>query len=247
MERDRSLGAKQREIAADIGGDDAIETIAERDGREPVEALNQERGAHEQHERHGDLRHNQAGAQSLARVTVAGLSAAIAHRLRRVPSRGQRRRSAKCNTSHDRDGHHEGKDSAVDRDLPGSGREPLDERGQHADRQPGEPKPEHAAGDGDQHALRQQLPEQPATAGAERRAERELTGAPHGPRERQVGDIRAREQKHQSRGTGERIEHRAGLHDERILEHARVSSDLLQPRVVVRERLVECRGDRRDL
>ncbi len=63
---------------------------------------------------------------------------------------------------------------------------------------PGNQESERAAGDRQQQRFRQQLPEQPGAAGADRRPNRELA-LPHGaPRQQQVGDVAARDQQHQA-------------------------------------------------
>ena len=57
--------------------------------------------------------------------------------------------------------------------------------------------PSRAAERGEQQALRQQLPDQPASSGAERRAQRELAAPLRAAREQQVRHVHAGDREHQ--------------------------------------------------
>ncbi len=70
-------------------------------------------------------------------------------------------------------------------------------------------------------ALRQQLPHQPAAAGADRGAQRNLplpAGCAH---EQQVGDVRARDQEDEADGAEQHVQRRADVGDERFAEELR--------------------------
>ena len=58
------------------------------------------------------------------------------------------------------------------------------------------PTPRAPPSSDEQHALGEQLPDEPAAAGAERQADRDLAPARRGARQQQVGDVRARDQQH---------------------------------------------------
>ena len=55
-------------------------------------------------------------------------------------------------------------------------------------------QPEHPAEPGQKHALREQLPNNPSAAGAERRAQRNLFSAHRRAREHEIGNICVRDQ-----------------------------------------------------
>ena len=59
-------------------------------------------------------------------------------------------------------------------------------------------QPKRAAGDRQQHAFGHELPEQPAAAGAKRRAHRELAVTCLGARQQQVREVRAGDQQHEA-------------------------------------------------
>ena len=63
----------------------------------------------------------------------------------------------------------------------------------------------------EQNALGEQLPDQPAAAGAEREPHRELALPRRGPRQQQVGDVRAGDQQHRAHRPAEQHRDRAHL------------------------------------
>ena len=85
----------------------------------------------------------------------------------------------------------------------------------HADAR--QPQAEGAAGDRQQHAFGHELPEQPAAAGAERRAHGKLTMTGLGARQQQVREIRAGDEQHESDGGLQDPDRAAGAADDRVL------------------------------
>ena len=210
-----------------------------------MKALEEQRRANQQHERDGDLRDHQAGAKALP--VAAGLRAALAHRRGQVPPRREPGRGAEHDAGHQRDPRREGEHAGIDADLLGPRREPAHEGHQQIERQPGEKQPEQAAGQRDQQALGDELSHQAAASGAKRGAHGQFPPAPHRPRQRQVRDIRARNQQHQHRRAGKRQQHRLGAGDELIAEHRGAGHQTLRPLVVPGVIPAERRGDGGDL
>ena len=76
--------------------------------------------------------------------------------------------------------------------------------------------PERAAGEAQQGGLRQQLPRDPRTSGAERRAHRDLTLARRRACQQQVGDVRQRDQQQDPDRAEQQVERRARVADQRL-------------------------------
>ena len=116
-----------------------------------------------------------------------------------IDARRQGGKRAEHQAGHDGDEKGEAKDAGVDVDLMRARGEPADKRRQHVDCRPGEREAEDPAGDRQHRAFGQQLTDQTPASGTERGAHRQLAIAPQHARERQVGDIRARDQQNQTR------------------------------------------------
>jgi len=78
--------------------------------------------------------------------------------------------------------------------------------------------PSAAPGQRGDHALERQLHDQAAAAGAERRADRQLAAARRGPRQGQVGDVRAGDDEDQSDGGEEDEDDGPDLAEDVLLE-----------------------------
>ena len=85
----------------------------------------------------------------------------------------------------------------------------------HADAR--EHEAEHAADDRQQHALGHELAQQPAAAGAERGAHRELAMPRLGARQQQVGEVGARDQQHERHRRLQHPDGAAGAADDLLL------------------------------
>ena len=77
---------------------------------------------------------------------------------------------------------------------------------------------EHAAGERQHDALGQQLADDAAAAGADRRADRDLAPPAGRAHQQQVRDVRARDQQHEADGAGEHRAASAHVADERFLK-----------------------------
>ena len=187
-----------REVAENLRRQHAVRSIPGLDTLQAVEAGQQQAGADQQHHRDRHLRHDQRALDSLAAAGVAGLAAALLQRVDEIDPAAERRQRAEQHSGQDRNAEREDQHDRIQRDLARARRKPADERGQHVDGQPRDADADGAADHGEQRALGQQLPHQAAAAGAERGAHRQLAIAAQHPRQREVGDIRARDQQHQS-------------------------------------------------
>ena len=106
---------------------------------------------------------------------------------------------------------------------------------------------EHAAGDGDQQALGDQLADQPAASGADGEPQRHLARANRRAAGQQPGDVGARDEQHRER---ERREHRDQHRVRRALRDPRLQLGAHgEAAILVRVRIgaLEIRGDRRQL
>ena len=81
--------------------------------------------------------------------------------------------------------------------------------------------PNDAAGEREQRALGQQLPNEPAASGAERRAHGQLAVAAQQPRERQVRDVGAGDQQHEPGRAEQDQQHRPRV-ARQLVAHASV-------------------------
>ena len=208
-----------REVAEDLGRHHAIAAEAGIDALQPIEAQEQQAGADQQHDRHRDLRDDQ---RALHASRPAGVARALAARLQRAD---QDRRATPAPGSVPNTRPVTIETSSVKPSTPGSisispvravnrptnvvSMSIVDHANDEAD---------DAAGDRQQRALGQQLPHQPPASRAERGAHRQLAIAPQHARERQVGDVRARDQQHEP-GRAEQDQQHLARADGQLLEH----------------------------
>ena len=186
------------EVAEDLGGQHAVRSISGLDALQAEEAGEQQACADQQHHRDGHLRHDQRALNPLAAAGVAGLAAALLQRRDEIDAAAERRQRAEQHAGQDRHAKREDQHHRIEPDFAGARREPANERRQHADGDPGEANADRSADGRQQRALGEQLPHQPAASRAERGAHRQLAIAAKHPRQREVGDVRARNQQHQS-------------------------------------------------
>ena len=157
--------------------------------------LQEETGAHHQHERHGDLRGDQHGPEPLRPAGVA----AHAQRPGQARTHGLPRRcKAEDNRRGDRRGGNDEEQPSIDGDgnrRPGSvGR---DQPQQRFTTEPGHGYAHRSAGAGKQQALGEQLTNEAGTRHPERQPRVDLPAPRCRPGEQQVGDVGARDQEHE--------------------------------------------------
>ena len=89
---------------------------------------------------------------------------------------------------------------------------------QRANAERAEAEAEHAAGQRQHHALGQQLPNDAAAAGADRRADRDLALAARGAHEQQVRDVGAGDQQHKADRAQQDEQRRPDVADDLVLQ-----------------------------
>ena len=188
--------------------------IAGIDALQLVEAGEQQAGADQQHDGDGHLRDDEHSLQPPASDALAGPLAALLHRIGQIDTRRERRQRAERQAGEHRHCDREEQHARVNRHLAGPRREARDEGREHAGRPSREEQAERAAGEREHGALGQQLADQPAASGAERRPHRQLAVAAQEPRQRQVGDVRAGDEEHETGRAKEEQQHRP-----RVLRH----------------------------
>ena len=188
-----------REVAEDLRRQHAVRSITGLDTLQAVEAREQQSRADQQHHRHRHLRDDQRALHPLAAPASPAWPPPCFSADDQIDAAAERRQRAEQHAGHDRDAKREDQHrsdrsrsrrcATVKRPTNVVSMSIVSHANADAD---------DAAGDRQQRALGQQLPHQPAAAGAERGAHRQLAIAAEHPRQREVGDVRARDQQHQA-------------------------------------------------
>ena len=136
----------------------------------------------------------------------------------------------------------------VERQIDDARREEAGERAEQTGRRPGHDETDGPAGHPDERALDQELAGEAATARAERRPQRDLARAPERPRERQVGDVRAGNQQHETGRAEQRQQDRPGVRGQLLVQPHDVGRETrLVGRYTVGAAAAQLFGERRDL
>ena len=138
-------------------------------------------------------------------------------------------------------------DAGVERDLVGAHREARGVVLEDAERGVAEAQAEHAAEQRRDQRLDQELDAQRLLVGPQRGAQRELVLAPRETRQRQVGDVGARDQQHERRGAEQDEERRPSAARELGAQRRHRHGEALRLVVGVGVLLVQARGDALDL
>jgi hypothetical protein len=107
-----------------------------------------------------------------------------------------------------------------------------------------EEQPERAAGDREQHALGQQLPDDPPASGTERRAHGNLALAAHAAREQEVRDVGAGDEQHAGHGAAEQPDRSAHAADHLLLQRNDAERQPAIGRIEIRELAAQPGGQR---
>ena len=188
--------------------------------------MEEEPGGDEEHHRHGDLGHHERVAQPAGRRPAwprgperpgakLRLEAFQAGRMPKATPVEKRQHSRECD------------DAAVDADAFET-RQDVRHRGEQELRPPG--REEDSAGssdDGEDDALGQDLSHEARSARAQGRADRELRASRGGPREKQVREVRARDQKDQADRAREDPERAFAFADDAVEERDEVGPQVL--------------------
>ena len=202
----------------DAKSEDVLRPEAGVDARELREAAQEERGADEQHDGHRDFGDQEAASHPPSARRRRRSSALLEHRANRAARRLPRGREAEEDACREGDAKREEQHRQVDRDV---GRARNAARAQRLDRTNGqirEQEPDGAAGQGQDDAFGEHLQDEPAAAGAESRADRDLFPADRRAHQQQVGDVRARDQDDHADGREEREQRRADPGDHVLLQ-----------------------------
>ena len=217
-ERFRVRGARaERDGVPRAGGDHVGRVVAAIEGDEADEAGEEKTRSHQEHEGQRHLRGGQDGTRPV------GAQQTEAARGPRVPldegseqaasGRLERGDGAEQQSDRHRQPEREGEDDAVEPDLVQPRHRDRHQRGHGAKHGGGRRQPQRAAAQAQQDALGEELTHDPAPAGPQRSADRELAPAGHPAREQQSRDVDAGDEQHEQGGPGQRHERRPVLAD----------------------------------
>ena len=184
----------------------------------PSDAPHHQPRAGQQHEREREI----ADDQEMARATraAAGSSARVGRERLTQPERraAERRNKAEAETRERGDDEREREHPSVETHLIEARDRDRGDRRHALKTNSRDRQTERAAGEAEDRALGQQLPDQAPAAGAKRRADRDLARPVHRPREEQVGDVRAGNQHHEPDRAQQHEQGRAHRTGDRYLE-----------------------------
>ena len=187
-------------------------------GREVVDRLDHQ--ARTNHEHHGqrDFGDDEAAADVVPRPAGGAARATFLERERQTLDPGMhQRRETKDQTGDDRHAEREGQDRRIDGHFGGARQAARINAQQSVDTNAREKQSEETADNREQHPLGHELPQQPAAPGTQRGPHRELAMARLRAREQQVGEIRARDQQHESNRGLQHPDRAAGAADDLLL------------------------------
>ena len=163
------------------------------------EAAHEEAGADQQHERDGHLADQKQAAEAAGDRPAGGAAVRLLERLAHLGPRGlQGRHEAEQHAGQQRQGDAIGEDGAVDRQFPGAGQEIGGDPDQPVEAPIRQQHPEKSRERRREHALDQELADDPAARGPEGEAHRDLLAAGGETGEQQVGDVGARDEQHET-------------------------------------------------
>ena len=208
------------------GDDHVLGTEPELDFQQVAEAAKEETGADEEHEREGELGHDEGVVQPPAPSAVAR-PAALPDPFLEIDARGaEGRGEAEQHARRQRHTEGEEQDLRIEPDRVGIG-EALHEEAAHGPHRPrAEDEADRGAPQGQEQALHQQLAPDPEGARAETAAHGDLAVPDGGPREKQVGDVRAGDEQHHPHGAQEDQQGRLHLSDQAPSQRLRIHDRL---------------------
>ena len=186
--------------------------VARIDTHQRREASSEQRGPDDEQRRggsFGDEQHVAHPARACAAETASDRAVAAVERGRQVERRSADRGEQACEDRRgNRDECGEDADARVEPHISQSWKVRRRQRRRRAHHRPGERSAHHRATGGEQEALGEQLATEAAASRAERGAQRELALARDTAREKQVGDVRARDEKDEDHARAEHHQHR---------------------------------------
>ena len=195
-----------REVERDAHAEHAVGPDAGIHRLKAHDAAEHQPGADEEHERDRHLRDDERAAKRAP--PGRNRPAAFLNRGREAHAARQRGNGADEHAGRGRDPQREQQNGPVQRNLLRPGRELSGERDEQIHRDRREEEADDGAGERQQRALGQELPDQAPSARAERHPDRQLALALQQPREEQVGDARADDEEEKPRGAEQNPERR---------------------------------------
>ena len=197
--REEGPGAHRSGVAIvdeQLGHHDVLRLEAGIDREQPLEASDEEAGAREENQGDGDLRDDEPSTQRASRPFGLALAQHVASSARELQRGDQPERNRRERREARRKGEHSSVDGRLLKANHASGRKGDDA----AKRRVRERDAGGARDEGEQQALRDQLPDESRAARAERRPDRELAAAFDATREQQARDVGASNPQHEDDG-----------------------------------------------
>ena len=226
-----------------LQAEDVRQVEARIDGVQVEQTACQEPGADQQRERRGELAHDQRALRAAPAAAARGTPAAARHGAHGVVQESQPRRPGEHEGETDRDQQRKAQDPAVERDLARPVRESTGVLDQEVEAGDGQHESERTADDREHEVLGEELTAEQGAPRAERRADGHLPLALHQARERQVGDVRARDDQDEDRGDEQDDQRRPGLGGQLVLPRRPHRVEALRLWIRPGIALVQPRGD----
>ena len=203
---------------------------------EADEAANRQTGGNQQHERERDFRRDEPRTQAALTVRAAAarrlLEIVVDVDAAQLTRRCEPEEHAGGHGDHEREQQH----GNIDADVAGDRQAARAQRDERADEPHGEQHAERAAERGEQHALGQQLHQNPSARRAKRHAQRDLLMAGARARDEQTRHVCGRDQQHETDGDEQERDHRPHVGDEIGSQRDEIDAGVL---IVVREVALE--------
>jgi len=197
--------------------------------RDVAKAREQQAGADEQHERRGHLQTHEPATDEPHMPSPGRAPSLLAQHCGRVDaSQAEHRDQPEDRADEERCTEGDDEHRAVDPDL-APPRQPIDsEREESSDPSPAEDDAHHGTDDRQQHALGDELPCEADAISAEGHPHREVSAAPGGPHERQVGHVDAPDEQHEQHARPQQRERAPYVSHEVVLQghHLGVIADV---------------------
>ena len=174
---------------------DAVDRKADALGLGSAQHLEEDAGSAKQHDRHGDLEHDERVLEREPPVLRRSRLAVAAQRRHQFDPRGlERRREAECHAGDERDRDREDQDPVIQAQIDD---DRQIERAERSDRPPGQDAAGDASGRGQQQALRQQVTNELSARRAQGQPNRHLLRAGGPAHEQQRRQVAARDRQHE--------------------------------------------------
>ena len=209
------------------------------------EALDQQAGAGQQHDRERDLGDDEDSARASHSSPDHGPRASLLDGVDQIDLRGvERRNETEQQAGGERNDKGEREDASIDAAFGTADHVSRTQRHQRSRAPEGQQNTGSAGDERQQQALGDQLPDDPAPPGAERRANGDLARARRRLAQQQRGGVGTGDQQHHAHDTPQEVQREAHVAHELVLQ---THGGHATPFVAVRVLLLEARGDRGQL